>query len=230
MVGVASILVQVGLKTNKANIRLYNHILNKSVDAADPTLLDLLICQNHQCNIIEASIVGTTDASLVSSFFSFSHFLQAATHFTKLKHALRQFIEESATIATARTEEECRPSGNDSCFVEELLDLVLQIKRCLHHVHDKQSEQANFEEPDFSQYAKKMKFFASMWNQNLASPNMGHTCHRPSCCKDDTDAKDKLYNSIVAIGLASVPDTPAPGKWTKMWSMISFHGKLYSLC
>ena len=55
-----------------ANERLYNYRLHAYDN--DHTLRELVICQNHQNNLAEGSLVATTHQSLISDFFSFSFF------------------------------------------------------------------------------------------------------------------------------------------------------------
>ena len=60
-----------------ANERLYNHRLNVS---NDDILRRIVVCHNHQNNLAEGSLVATTRKSLISDFFSFTHFVQAGTY------------------------------------------------------------------------------------------------------------------------------------------------------
>lgn len=79
-----------------ANGRLFNHFLNTT--SGDRILRDRILCANHQNNLLEGSLVSCTHGSLISDLFSVTHFLQAGSHFAKLKLAIRHYIEEHAQI------------------------------------------------------------------------------------------------------------------------------------
>ena len=79
-----------------ANERLFNHYLNTTHQ--DRILRDRILCMNHQNNLLEGSLVSCAHGSLISDLFSVTHFLQAGSHFAKLKLAIRHFIEEHAQI------------------------------------------------------------------------------------------------------------------------------------
>lgn len=85
-----------------ANQRLYHFRIQ---DQKDNCLRELILCANHQNNLVEGSLVATAHKSLISDFFSFSHFVQAGTHFAKLKAAIRQHIRDTAEIVTCAHDE-----------------------------------------------------------------------------------------------------------------------------
>lgn len=205
-----------------ANERLYNYRL--STNKNNGLLRELVVCHNHQNNLAEGSLVAATHTSLISDFFSFTHFVQAGTHFAKLKAALRIYIQEHATVTAIEFES----SKNDQVveyyndFLDELLDMHARVHTTLTHVHSKTNGQE--ESKDVShRLQKKITFFRQMWNQQ----GFGHTCRRVGpqerwCCQSDADATSKMASSLIDLALSSLPETPAPGKWTKLWSCLQF--------
>lgn len=209
-----------------ANERLYNHRLNVS---NDDILREIVVCHNHQNNLAEGSLVATTHKSLISDFFSFTHFVQAGTHFTKLKRVLREYICQKATINVTRSE---APPLDDlhNQYLEELLDMHCKQQAATRSAHNQGTGAHSLSGFDFDfdahtlsreRLRKKRVFLRHMWNQD----GIGHTCCRHGdqkswCCQSDEDAKQKLATALIDFGLSSLPETPAPGKWTKLWSCL----------
>ena len=209
-----------------ANERLYNYRLQ--VGKGDKVLRELIVCHNHQNNLAEGSLVATVHPSLISDFFSFSHFLKASSHFSKLKLAVRDFIVRHATITTSVVEWTVEANGCSlyKSFVDELLDMHVRIQFSLGILNRNTSLTDAFEQNfriTSSALEKKIKSFQRMWNQN----GFCHVCERfgPQstwCCQNDREAKQKLADTLVNLAVSSIPDTPAPGKWTKLWSCLEF--------
>lgn len=209
-----------------ANERLYNYRLH--VGKSDKILRELIVCHNHQNNLAEGSLVATAHPSLISDFFSFSHFLKASSHFAKLKLALRDFIVRHATITTSVVEWSWEANGCSlyKRFVDELLDMHARIQFSL-GILNRNTSLTDALEQNFritsSALEKKIKSFQRMWNQD----GFCHVCERfgPQstwCCQDDREAKQKLADTLLNLAVSSIPDTPAPGKWTKLWSCLEF--------
>ena len=212
-----------------ANQRVYHPRLNKHKE--DGVLREMILCGNHQTNLIEGSLVTTTEQNLISQFFSFTHFVQVSSHFPKLKHALRQHVHETAVISHTVGQ---AGVSSDNDFVTELLDMQVEVKRALHHIHAGQSKRTEVEgdssgslptDAELKGYMKKVAIFKAMYNQDMTDNVVGHACCRVGpesewCCNSDSESKDKLASAMIDVALASVPETPAPGKWTKLWNVL----------
>ena len=210
-----------------ANERLYNYRL--AAGKNDGILREMLLCQNHQNNLAEGSLVAVAHKSLISDFFSFSHFLQAGTHFTKLKHALRQYIKEFAVIRVVE-HENYSPNEDFVQFLDQLLDMHAHVQTQVSVVQDSLVSKsgmvvADAGVPMSSQLSNRLRDFREMWNQDLDM--IGHVCRRAGakdtwCCQNDDQAKGKMADSLLKLALNKMPETPAPGKWTKLWSCLQF--------
>ena len=107
-------------------------------------------------------------------------------------------------------------------LTRELLQMQLGVRKAL-----VQSHQQDFTEAQLSSYEKKIANFQKIWNGDLAGGIISHDCYRggPSqewCCKNDKESKSKLADALCAVAMSSPPETPAPGKWTKLWSSLQF--------
>lgn len=145
-----------------ANERLYHHRLNT---LSSETLREVIFCHNHQNNLLEGSLVSVTHAKLISDFFSFTHFLQASSHFVKLKFAVRQFIEESAVITSTVGNPVATHASRE--YLREMCSMQLLVRAALTqaHSHGKPSE---------SRFEAKLAQFKQMWNGDLTSVQMEH--------------------------------------------------------
>lgn len=153
--------------------------------------------------------------------------MQAGTHWTKLKRVLREYIYQKATINVTRSE---TPPLSDlhNQYLEELLDMHCKQQAATRSAHNQGAHISSGFDFDFDAHTpsrerllKKRIFLQQMWNQD----GIGHTCcrlgeQRSWCCQSDQDAKEKLVTALLDFGLSSLPETPAPGKWTKLWSCL----------
>ena len=71
-----------------ANERLHHHHMRHVEDSGESTLLECIYCHSHQNALVETAAVTVAHERLVSDFFSFTHFVQASTHFSLLGFAL----------------------------------------------------------------------------------------------------------------------------------------------
>lgn len=202
-----------------ANERLYHHRLN--ICQGD-VLRDIMICHNHQCNLVETALVGCTYEKLISSFFSFTHFAQASSHFTKLKQAVEEHVREN-TCVTVTTDPAV--SEIDAEFLEELCSLMIGVKSDGFANNSKQESGESTRR--IGQYTQKISAFKSMWNGPLSQTSdvYYHRCVRCGpqsswCCKNNEESSRKMASTL--ISLMSTPETPAPGKWTKLWNSLMF--------
>ena len=205
-----------------ANERLYHHRLNISQSRQDPTLREVMLCHNHQSNLIETSLVGNTYSRLVSDFFSLTHFLQASSHFTKLKQVLLAEIPAN-TLVTVVASSETLQSQRETNFLDELMSLQYGVRRALAYHKRKDGD----DDIELSLYERKVNAFKQMWNCDLftSTGNYKHRCCRVGhpnnwCCQNDEESKQKMAKTLLA--LLTLPETPAPGKWTKLWSCLMF--------
>ena len=89
------------------------------------------------------------------------------------------------------------------------------------------SHQQDFTEAQLSVYERKIENFQKIWNGHLAGHTISHDCYRGGptqewCCKDDKESFAKLSDSLCSVAMSGPPETPAPGKWTKLWSSLQF--------
>lgn len=208
-----------------ANERLFHHRLNL---CKGDVLREIMLCQNHQCNLVETALIGCAYSRLISVFFSFTHFAQASSHFTKLKQAVQEQVSENTTvIVTADT----TVSSHAFCadYLEELTSMMIGVKTNLSTVKKETTPQTQrgAEQQYATQYAKKIQEFKKMWNGDLttSSGQYQHRCNRCGpqsswCCKDNAHSQAKMASTLIA--LLSTPETPAPGKWTKLWNSLMF--------
>ena len=160
-------------------------------------------------------------------FFSLTHFLRASSHWTKVKHAVAEHIQENTTVRIMINEDEdSLMLPMQKAYFEELLDIHCKVRACLSQVRmpdgDNQQKTGGFE--------RKLKDFRKMWggcDLTSTNPRYEHVCFRSGptstwCCTTDAESKKKMSNSLLAILLDIIPDVPAPGKWTKLWSSLSF--------
>ena len=121
------------------------------------------------------------------------------------------------------------PDELTSQFMYELLDLHTQVKVSVNQTHRNQnvagvSVPVSPDATANQRTQKHRKNFEDMWNY----PGIGHFCTRVGenkdawCCQSDEHARDKLADSLLQLALGSVPETPAPGKWTKLWPCLQF--------
>ena len=200
-----------------ANERLYHHRLN--ICKGD-VLRDIMVCHNHQCNLVETALVGCTYEKLISSFFSFTHFAQASSHFTKLKQAVQEHVRENTSVIVTAGP---AVSEKDAEFLEELCSMMVGVKA--HAFANRQESDENTR--GIQQYIQKISAFKSMWNGDLSerSSVYYHRCVRCGpqsswCCKNNEESHSKMASTL--ISLMSTPETPAPGKWTKLWNSLMF--------
>lgn len=205
-----------------ANVRLFNYRLQRHQH--ETLLQEMVCCHAHQANLVETSCVGASGPKLISSFFSFCHFLQAGTHWSKLKEAVRQYVVETAEISVATS-----AGAELPLYTQELAQMQALVRKALTQSKTKHAEMADLQEKDVAhcQFDKHVAEFLRMWNGDLTGKKCEHRCFRtgpPSnwCCQDDEESKSKLASSLIAFALHSVPETPAPAKWTKLWSCLSF--------
>ena len=159
--------------------------------------------------------------NLLSATSSHSHFLQAGTHFAKLKHALRQYIVDTATISAVNSSYQVHVLDDlHENFLEELLDMHSEVWKNTRNTNT--TLHGNTENANISnRFKKNLTAFRRMWNTD----GLGHVCIRIGpeaswCCQDDKDAKQKMANTLIQLAVSAVPETPAPGKWTKLWSCL----------
>ena len=207
-----------------ANQRVFHHRLNTDRSSDDGILREIILCGNHQTNLIEGCLVGTTETSLITQFFSFTHFLQVSSHWPKLKAAVREYVAEVAEVTETL---EPRDTSSHDDYVTELLDMQLEVKLALSHTHGKQSQAASSHQVELARYRKKLEKFKQMFNCDLTSKSIRHSCSRSGpksswCCKDDAESVAKLGDALIDLGVSSIPETPAPGKWTKLWNVLIF--------
>lgn len=151
-----------------ANERLYNHRLNISTDG---TLFEFIRCHCHQSNLVEGSLVGVTHQRLISRLFSFTHFLQASTHFAKLKHAVKKYIEESVTINIVT---DCPVVPSD--FLQELCDMQLLVRRSARKASGMKGTDASSSERSgtLNRFEKMLANFKRLFNGDMTSSNISH--------------------------------------------------------
>ena len=209
------------------NLKLFNHFL--TLGAQDQILRELMVCQSHQLHLVETAMVGTTNTKLISSFFSFTHFVRASNHWSKLKHAVHQLVRAQTDIYVVKSQEApCWPTHAQ--YLDELTAMQLQVKKAMNHAYVQQKgEGSSNAEPNLSKFERKLQDFKQMWNTSLPSRSgkFVHQCLRsgPSetwCCKSDEEAREKMFSTLADVALSMMPETPAPGKWTKLWSCLQF--------
>lgn len=176
--------------------------------------------------MIEGSAVSQTDKRLVSNLFSFTHFLQARTNWTKLKASVREVLK-SADIQVTQGELSQGQGGQDQC-VDELLDMMRGVKWAIMKNKDRSTVLDTDDDPSHTtgmkKHLEKEKLFKSMWNVGFSSTPK-HVCNRlgPSpCCRNDEESYKKMADSMIDLAFSSIPSTPAPGKWTRLWEPLAF--------
>lgn len=186
-----------------ANIRLFHFRLGRHFE--DKSLREISLCQSHQVNLAETAVVGSTDSgrNLISALFSFTHFWQFGTHFSRLREAVHQHVEEVAEIIVTTSEPPVQQ------YTQELVDMQLQLRL---------SRKKEGGMPDFdtdptsrSRFHKQMVKFKQMWNGDIAGTRCQHYCVRVGprsswCCKDDRESKAKLAAALCEAALTSAPD------------------------
>ena len=200
-----------------ANERLYHHRLNSC--KGDGTLREQILCQCHQSNLAQGSLVSVGHGKLISDLFSFTHFLQAGTHYSKLKHAVTEYCKSACILVTT---DHVQKSREVDGYLNEICSLQHGVKQALVRVHSDQDGDVSRR----GRFESKLELFKKMFNQDLSSGKIVHICKRsgPSsswCCPSDDVAKQRLAESLIGVGLPSLPETPAPGKWTKLWSSLT---------
>lgn len=175
--------------------------------------------EESEVALVEGSAVTQTSTKLISDLFSFTHFLQARTNFTKLKASLREILK-GAVVETSLE----KVNEPNKC-VEELLGVM----RGVHWAAVKNRNRSDIPEDQtdstgMKKYLEKEQFFRSMWNCGFSSVPK-HVCHRAGpnpCCTSDDESRKKMADSMIGLAFSSAPPTPAPGKWTKLWEPLAF--------
>ena len=208
-----------------ANERLWHHRL--TVNGKDGVLKENIVCHSHQCNLVETAVVGTTHERLVSDFFSFTHFLQASSHFNKLKLAVQAHIKEKAVIEVGLGGAAGLLAEHHAQFTDELLSMQLQVYNYVVQGSDTPKDD---DDTELTLYQRKIQDFKQMWNCDLSNRSddfFRHYCVRSGrqdtwCCQSDEEAVEKMAGSLIKVAMGRVPETPSPGKWTKLWSCLMF--------
>lgn len=185
-----------------ANDRLWHHRLSSK----DRVLREHVVCHNHQCNLVEVSVVATTHARLISDFFGFSHFLQSSSHFAKLKQAVTAHIQEAATIFVCQTMDQVQESTNTK-YLDELTSMLLQAR--VYTTKAKKTGDAVGSDDtagsanELSGFKKKLADFKTVWNGNLSSPagTFQHYCYRAGpasswCCRSDEESFARMAKTV----------------------------------
>ncbi len=171
--------------------------------------------------MIEGSAVSQTDKKLISNLFSFTHFLQARTNWPKLKAGVCDILK-TADIQVVHSE----TGPNQDACLEELLLMMRGVKMDIHRNQQRSQISEDQGTEIISKHMKREQAFRSMWNCGFASTPK-HACYRlgPSpCCKNNEESCKKMADAIIDIAFSSIPSTPAPGKWTKLWEPLCFIG------
>ena len=108
---------------------------------------------------------------------------------------------------------------------ETAKELCAMLRHSLFTVTEEAAERSTARNFD-----KQVTQFLVMWNGPLDGQDMVHFCCRGKsrCCANDTQRADRVAESLLALALGRVPETPAPGKWTKLWSALMF--SVFGLC
>ncbi len=141
------------------NERLYHHRLNL---CKGDVLREIMVCHNHQCNLAETALAGCAYSQLISVFFSFTHFAQASSHFTKLKQAVEEHVRENTTvIVTADTTVSTHALCADC---EELTSMMIGVKTNLSTATKETTSQT---QRGAEQYTKKVLEFKHMFTKHF---------------------------------------------------------------
>ena len=178
---------------------------------------------SSQVSLIEGSAVTQTDKKLISNLFSFTHFLQARTNFSKLKASVCEVLKASCEIRVVADlpSEMNRPN---EC-VEELLDMMRAV-RWASAQNKKRADipEGADEQISSGKYLEKESFFRRMWN-GVFTTTPTHICCRDGpnpCCSNNDESQTRMAESMIGLAFSAIPSTPAPGKWTKLWEPLMF--------
>ena len=207
-----------------ANDRLHHWHMRQKEESG--MLMECIFCHSHQNALVETAAVTLTDSKLVSDFFSLTHFVQAGTHFTKLKQAVRQYVLKKADIRVV--DEPVPPSQ----YAREICCMVRHARYTVppstsRAMDADADDMAVQQDQGLKSFAKAEAKFLRMWNGPLHESGgvPVHLCIRVGpnrCCVSDGEARRHMAEALLELALARQPDTPAPGKWTKLWSGLLF--------
>lgn len=187
-----------------ANERLWHYRLKAC--QGDGVLRELMICHSHQCNLIETALVGATHSKLISDYFSFSHFIQASSHWAKLKHAVAQHVRSRTLVSHSSSADEQLCVQRTALYQEELTSMLMEAQKAIHRSHNAGSPDklGSDDEPGLCRFRKDVDEFRKMWNSDLASASgvFRHHCCRVGhqdnwCCRSDEEAKDKMASTLL---------------------------------
>ncbi|CAJ1420891.1 unnamed protein product [Effrenium voratum] len=215
-----------------ANERLHFHryALEKerrasSPSEAKPVLTDIMLCQNHQTNLVMtatvANVVPSADSGgkMLPNLYCTTLFLRMGGHFVRLLASLQYLIESESFFEWRPWSCEPQPAGHE-CRAELAAYLIDNLR------HGDRQMSASDPGPKTSAWRQSAENIKTAFNTVLNGPSwerhrLCHICIG-RCCRDRKEAEGKVVWACVRVLMRKMPVVPLVSDWTKLMPNIDF--------
>ena len=220
-----------------SNLRLLAHLVQKAKTTVlgPPGSLHPLLpahcrCMNHAVQLNSASLLAVVNSSLLNRVYALSIFLRNLGYWLRMRQAARTWLERNLRFeqpVNAGSKPEAHPC------LKELLDYLSfwrkrdQAARAVEDDGGQQHEEFQ-ESSSEASFARKVAYFAEMFNGPSMNGAPVHVCSSSCCapgqrhCKDRNDAVRKCVDALLGLFLRGMPAVPSPSKWSKLFGPLDF--------
>lgn len=207
-----------------ANLRLVAHLLsrNKRMDQNFKFQLIHVLCQNHQSQLINVSMLAHVGSNLLNRLYGMTTFIRNLGYFMRMRQAVFDWLDERLVFEQRIVGTPLADHVSPHPCLVQLVDYLRQGRKI--HSDDDDSD------PDTSSklFERKAACFLEMFNSSDLSGNPCHVCshsvlqpdHRH--CLDRRQAVTKCAEALVNLCLSAMPSIPSPNKWTTLFGPLSF--------
>eukprot|EP00435_Cladocopium_sp_Y103_P045849 s1162_g13.t1 len=206
-----------------ANLRLFAHLIqrNQQSDLRRKFRMIHVLCQNHQSQLINVTMLGHIGSNLLNRLYGMTTFIRNLGYFMRLRQGVYDWLDKNLIF-------EQRVMGIPLCDHVTPNPVFVQLVDYLRQGRKMHSEDDLEQELSSVSFEKKASFFLEMFNSTDSCGNPCHVCSHSALpeshrhCTDRRQAIQKCADALIGLSLGAMPSIPTPNKWTTLFGPMSF--------
>eukprot|EP00435_Cladocopium_sp_Y103_P059318 s191_g21.t1 len=112
-----------------SNERLFAHLLQRNKSSVRPAHLLHVKCQNHQCQLVNVSLLASVGANILNRMYGFTVFVRNLGNWVRLKQALHTWIDENLIFLQEVSDTDRESYTSRDPRILELIDFLRSNRR-----------------------------------------------------------------------------------------------------